>query len=108
MTFTLEQLNQRVLERAGASPDGSYTAKLIAKGVERCAQKLGEEAVEAALAAATGNKAGLAAEAGDVLFHLLVLLRASGVGLETVMAELEQRTAQSGLAEKASRQDSRQ
>jgi phosphoribosyl-ATP pyrophosphohydrolase len=108
MTFTLEQLNQRVLERAGASPDESYTAKLIAKGVERCAQKLGEEAVEAALAAATGNKAGLAAEAGDVLFHLLVLLRASGVGLETVMAELEQRTAQSGLAEKASRQDSRQ
>jgi phosphoribosyl-ATP pyrophosphohydrolase len=108
MTFTLEQLNQRVLERAGASPDESYTAKLIAKGVERCAQKLGEEAVEAAIAAATGNKAGLAAEAGDVLFHLLVLLRASGVGLEAVMAELEQRTAQSGLAEKASRQGDRQ
>lgn len=108
MAFTLEQLNQRVLERAGASPDESYTAKLIAKGVERCAQKLGEEAVEAALAAATGNKAGLAAEAGDVLFHLLVLLRASGVSLDAVMADLEQRTAQSGLAEKASRQDSRQ
>jgi len=108
MAFTLEQLNQRVLERAGASPDESYTAKLIAKGVERCAQKLGEEAVEAVIAAVTGNKADLVAEAGDVLFHLLVLLRAGGVDLDAVMEELQSRTAQSGLAEKASRQDNRQ
>ncbi|MHB1102504.1 MAG: phosphoribosyl-ATP diphosphatase [Devosia sp.] len=108
MAFTLEQLNQRVLERAGASPDESYTARLIAKGVERCAQKLGEEAVEAAIAAATGNKAGLAAEAGDVLFHLLVLLRAGDVSLDAVMEDLQSRTAQSGLAEKASRQEGRQ
>lgn len=103
MAFTLEQLDQRVKERAGASPDESYTAKLVAKGVERCAQKLGEEAVEAAIAAVTGNKTGLVAEAGDVLFHLLVLLRASGVELDAVMDELEARTSQSGLAEKASR-----
>lgn len=107
MAFTLEQLNQRVLDRAGASPDESYTAKLIARGVERCAQKLGEEAVEAAIAAVTRNNAELAAEAGDVLFHLLVLLRASGVGLDAVMAELEKRTGQSGLDEKASRQEGR-
>jgi phosphoribosyl-ATP pyrophosphohydrolase len=107
MAFTLEQLNRRVLDRAGASPDESYTAKLIANGVEHCAQKLGEEAVETAIAAATRDKAGLAAEAGDVLFHLLVLLRASGVSLETVMDDLQSRTAQSGLAEKAARQEDR-
>lgn len=104
MGFTLEQLNQRVLERASASPDESYTAKLLERGVERCAQKLGEEAVEAAIAAVTANKTGLIAEAGDVLFHLLVLLRAGGVSLEAVMDDLQARTSQSGLAEKASRQ----
>ncbi len=108
MAFTLEQLNSRVLERASASPDESYTAKLIGKGVERCAQKLGEEAVEAAIAAVTGNKTGLAAEAGDVLFHLLVLLKAADVSLEQVLEELQSRTAQSGLAEKASRKDGHQ
>lgn len=108
MAFTLEQLNSRVLERASASPDESYTAKLIGKGVERCAQKLGEEAVEAAIAAVTGDSTGLAAEAGDVLFHLLVLLRAADVSLEQVMEQLQSRTAQSGLAEKASRKDSGQ
>jgi phosphoribosyl-ATP pyrophosphohydrolase len=104
MAFTLEALDARVASRAAASPDESYTAKLLARGVEKCAQKLGEEAVEAAIAAVTGNKVELAKEAGDVLFHLLVLLKASGVGLDTVMAELESRTGQSGLAEKASRQ----
>jgi len=103
MAFTLEALDARVAARAAASPDESYTAKLLSRGVEKCAQKLGEEAVEAAIAAVARNKVELAKEAGDVLFHLLVLLRASGVGLDTVMAELESRTAQSGLAEKASR-----
>lgn len=107
MAFTLEQLNQRVLDRASASPDESHTARLIAKGVERCAQKLGEEAVEAAIAAVARNNSGLAAEAGDVLYHLLVLLRASGVGLDDVMAELEKRTGRSGLEEKASREEGR-
>jgi len=103
MAFTLEDLNVRVASRAAASPDESYTAKLLSRGVEKCAQKLGEEAVEAAIAAVTRNKAELAKEAGDVLFHLLVLLKASDVSLAEVMAELESRTAQSGLAEKASR-----
>ncbi|HVX81186.1 MAG TPA: phosphoribosyl-ATP diphosphatase [Devosiaceae bacterium] len=103
MTFSLEALDMRLGQRATASPEESYTAKLLSRGVERCAQKLGEEAVEAAIAAVTGRKAELTKEAGDVLYHLLVLLRASGVGLADVMAELESRTAQSGLAEKASR-----
>jgi phosphoribosyl-ATP pyrophosphohydrolase len=104
MAFTLELLNERVAERATASPEVSYTAKLLSRGVEKCAQKLGEEAVEAAIAAVAGKKLELAKEAGDVLFHLLVLLKASDVSLDAVMAELESRTAQSGLAEKAARQ----
>lgn len=101
--FTLEELNQRLASRAQASPEESYTARLLSKGVEKCAQKLGEEAVEAAIAAVTHNKAELIKESGDVLYHLLVVLMATDVSLDEVMAELESRTAQSGLAEKASR-----
>ena len=103
MAFTLEALDARVALRASASPEESYTAKLIGRGVEKCAQKLGEEAVETAIAAVAGKKVELTKEAGDVLYLLLVLLRASGVPLAEVMAELESRTAQSGLAEKAGR-----
>jgi phosphoribosyl-ATP pyrophosphohydrolase len=103
MAFTLEALDARVAARAGASPEESYTAKLLSRGTEKCAQKLGEEAVEAAIAAVAGHRDELAKEAGDVLFHLLVLLKSAGVGLGEVMAELESRTAQSGLAEKAAR-----
>ena len=101
--MTLEELDRRLAARATASPDESYTAKLLAKGVEKCAQKLGEEAVEAAIAAVARDRAGLTGEAADVLYHLLVLLRAAGIPLEEVMAELDGRTGQSGLAEKASR-----
>ena len=104
MPFTLEDLDARIATRATAAPEESYTAKLLARGVEKCAQKLGEEATEAVIAGVTGNRAELAKEAGDVLYHLLVLLRANGVPLSDVMAELEARTAQSGLAEKAARQ----
>ena len=103
MSFTLEDLDERVATRAAASPDASYTAKLLARGVEKCAQKLGEEAVEAAIAAVAHKPDELTKEAADVIYHLLVLLRAGGVPLSAVMAELETRTAQSGLAEKASR-----
>ena len=103
MAFTLEALDARVALRASASPEDSYPAKLIGRGVATCAQKLGEEAVETAIAAVAGKKVELTKEAGDVLYHLLVLLRASGVPLAEVMAELESRTAQSGLAEKAGR-----
>lgn len=103
MSFTLEQLDKRLAERATASPDESYTAQLLGKGIEKCAQKLGEEAVETAIAAVIGDKKQLASEAGDLLYHLLITLRAGDVSLDEVMAELEQRTGQSGLAEKAAR-----
>lgn len=103
MALSLEALDARLAERAQASPQESYTARLLSRGVEKVAQKLGEEAVEAAIAAVAKKPDELAKEAGDVLYHLLVLLRASGVPLSAVMEELEHRTAQSGLAEKASR-----
>lgn len=101
--FTLADLDALVAERAQAPADQSYTAKLLAGGPAKPAKKLGEEAVEAAIAAVQGDRAGLVSEAADVLYHLMVLLRAGGVGLDEVMAELERRTAQSGLAEKAAR-----
>jgi phosphoribosyl-ATP pyrophosphohydrolase len=103
MSFTLETLDERIALRAAASLDESYTAKLIAAGVQRVAKKLGEESTEAVIAAVAGNRDELTGEAADVLYHLLVLLRAAGVPLSDVMATLEARTAQSGIAEKASR-----
>lgn len=103
MTFDLAQLDQRLAERAKASPGESYTAKLLADGINRTAKKFGEEAVELVIGAVAGDKANITAEAADVLYHLLVVLRASNVPLADVLAELERRTAQSGLAEKASR-----
>ena len=101
--FTLSDLEARVALRAAAPPAESYTAKLLAEGPARAAKKLGEEAVEAAIAAVQGDRAGLTAEAADVLYHLLVVLRASDVPLQDVLDELDRRTAQGGLAEKASR-----
>ncbi len=101
--FTLPDLARIVAERAAAPPDASYTAKLLAGGPERAAKKLGEEAVEAVIAAVQGDRAALAAEAADVLYHLLVVLHGGGVPLQDVLDELERRTAQSGLAEKAAR-----
>ena len=103
MTFSLDQLNARIGERAGASPEESYTAKLLRDGVDRSAGMFGEEAVETIASPAPTDKAGLTAEPVDVLYHLLVLLRAADISLDAVMAELERRTGQSGLAEKASR-----
>ena len=103
MTFSLEDLNERVTERANASPDESYTARLLRDGPDRCARKFGEEAVELIVSAVSRDKEGLTGEAADVLYHLLVLLRAADVTLDQVMVELERRTGQSGLQEKASR-----
>ena len=103
--MTLDDLEARIALRAAASPDESYTAKLIGRGMNKCAQKLGEEATEAVIAAVTGDRAELVKESADVLFHLLVVLRAANVPLAEVMAELDSRTAQSGLAEKAARKD---
>jgi phosphoribosyl-ATP pyrophosphohydrolase len=101
--FTLSDLARIVAERAQAPTTESYTAKLLEAGPARAAKKLGEEAVEAVIAAAQGDRAGLVAEAADVLYHLLVVLQGAGVELDEVLTELERRTARSGLAEKASR-----
>jgi phosphoribosyl-ATP pyrophosphohydrolase len=103
MTLTIEALDARLAERAKASPEQSYTARLLAKGTAKCAQKLGEEATEAVIAAVTGDRAELVKESADVIYHLLVLLRSEGVALSEVTDELDRRTAQSGLAEKAAR-----
>jgi phosphoribosyl-ATP pyrophosphohydrolase len=101
--FTLEDLAKIIDERAGASPDVSYTAKLLAGGPAKAAKKLGEEAMEAAIAAVMDDKKHLTAEAADVLYHLVVMLKSAGVPLADVMEELRRRTSQSGLEEKASR-----
>ena len=102
-TFGLEDLEGIVRARASASPDESYTARLLAGGIEKAAKKLGEEGVEAVIAAMSGRSDELTKEAADVLYHLVVVLHGSGVPVAAVMAELEGRTRQSGLAEKASR-----
>jgi len=102
--FTLADLDRIVAARAGEGDSASsYTAKLLAGGVGRCARKFGEEAVEAVIAATSEDEKALTAEAADVLYHLLVLLRVRGVGLDAVMSELERRTGQGGLAERAAR-----
>jgi phosphoribosyl-ATP pyrophosphohydrolase len=101
--FTLADLEKRVHERAKAGAAESYTRALLDKGVAQCAKKLGEEAFETAMAAVQGDKAQLAAESADLLYHLLVVLAARGVTLAEVEEVLAQRTAQSGHAEKAAR-----
>ncbi|ASS55057.1 phosphoribosyl-ATP diphosphatase [Rhizobium ruizarguesonis] len=104
--FSLSDLESIVEERSKASPEQSWTAKLVAAGQPKAAKKLGEEAIEAVMAAVTGDRDNLTYEAADVLYHLLVVLKIAEIPLENVMAELERRTAQSGLKEKASRQSS--
>jgi phosphoribosyl-ATP pyrophosphohydrolase len=101
--FTVADLEKRVHERAKANAADSYTRSLIDKGVAYCAKKLGEEAIETGLAAVQEDKNRLIAEAGDLLYHLLVLLEARGVTLAEVETALEKRTSQSGHEEKASR-----
>jgi phosphoribosyl-ATP pyrophosphohydrolase len=101
--MTLDDLARTIAARAGADPDSSWTARLLAKGPEKCAEKFGEEAVEAIVEAVKGDRARLTSEAADVLFHLLVMLQSRDVALADVMAELSRRQGTSGLAEKASR-----
>lgn len=99
----LERLAATIEQRRGADPESSWTAKLFAKGPEKCAEKFGEEAVEAIIEAVKNDRAKLTAEAADVLYHLLVMLAARDVSLGDVMAELERREGTSGIAEKAAR-----
>jgi phosphoribosyl-ATP pyrophosphohydrolase len=101
--FTLADLEKRVAERAQADAAQSYTRALLDKGIAHCAKKLGEEAFETAMAAVQEDKGRLIAEASDLLYHLLVVLKARGVTLAEVEAELDKRTVQSGHDEKASR-----
>lgn len=102
--MTLDDLEQTIAARARADASESWTAKLLAKGPEKCAEKFGEEAIEAVIEAVRDDKAALTAEAADVLYHLLVMLHARGVSLAAVMDELARRQSTSGLAEKAARQ----
>lgn len=101
--FSLYDLEARIGERAAAGADVSYTRRLLDRGVAHCAKKLGEEAVELALASVTESRERMIEEAADLVYHLLVVLKARDVGLAEVEAVLGARTAQSGLAEKASR-----
>src|SRR5215468_7317037 len=101
--FTVHDLEKRVQERAAASADTSYTRKLLDCGVAYCAKKLGEEAVEAVLAAAVEDRDRVIAESADLIYHLLVVLKARGISLAEVEAELATRVKTSGLEEKASR-----
>lgn len=103
MTVTLADLAQRVRERADAAAEASYTRKLLDKGVAHCAKKLGEEAIELALAAVGEKRERVISEAADLLYHFVVVLQARGVALSEVEAELATRTKKSGLEEKASR-----
>jgi len=99
----LERLAAVIAARKGADPDTSWTAKLLAKGPEKCAEKFGEEAVEAIIEAVKGDREKLTAEAADVLYHLLVMLAARDVTLDAVLAVLAAREGTSGVAEKAAR-----
>jgi phosphoribosyl-ATP pyrophosphohydrolase len=103
--LTLARLEATIAERRKADPTTSYVAKLSARGTAKIAQKLGEEAVEAVIAAMAKDRAGLIGESADLLFHLLVLLADRGVGLADVMAELDRREGVGGLVEKASRKE---
>lgn len=99
----LDRLAATVESRRGADADSSWTASLLARGPEKCAEKFGEEAIEAIIEAVRGDRARLTSEAADVLYHLLVMLAARGVSLAEVLAELERREGVSGIQEKASR-----
>jgi len=103
MSDILHRLAATIALRRGADPASSHTAAMLAKGATKCAEKFGEEAIEAIIEAARGDSEALTREAADVLYHLLVMLAASGVTLDEVLAELERREGTSGIAEKASR-----
>jgi phosphoribosyl-ATP pyrophosphohydrolase len=101
--FTIHDLAATIDARAASGGEASYTKKLLDKGPEHCAKKFGEEAVETVIASIENNREHLIAESADVLFHLLVLLKSRGVSLGDVETALAQRTAMSGLEEKAAR-----
>ncbi len=101
--FSLAELEQIIHQRAHSGDPDSWTAKLFAKGMDKAAQKLGEEAVENVIAAVRGDRRGVVSESADLLYHWLVVLGIAGVPLDEVLKELEGRTGRSGIAEKAGR-----
>src|SRR5258706_5477108 len=103
MTFSLHDLEQRLSERAAAGADASYTRKLLDRGVAYCARKMGEEAIETVIAAISEDRSRVIAESADLIFHLMVVLKARGITLAEIEAALAARTGRSGLEEKASR-----
>jgi phosphoribosyl-ATP pyrophosphohydrolase len=100
---TLARLEATIAARRAADPDSSYVARLNARGLNKIAQKLGEEASETIIAALVEDRAALVGEAADLMFHLMVLLSAKDIPLADVLAELDRREGVSGIAEKASR-----
>ncbi|EBA12761.1 phosphoribosyl-ATP diphosphatase [Roseobacter sp. CCS2] len=101
--MTLNELAKTIASRKNADPESSWTAKLLSQGPEKCAEKFGEEAIEAIIEAVKGDKERLTGEAADVLYHLLVMLAARDVALDDVLKTLEARQGISGIAEKAGR-----
>lgn len=99
----LQRLAATIEARKSADPESSWTAKLLAKGPEKCAEKFGEEAIEAIIEAIKGDRDKLTSEAADVLYHLLVMLASRDVTLDMVLSELARREGMSGLEEKAAR-----
>ena len=99
----LEDLVKTINSRADADPSESWTAKLLAQGPEKCAEKFGEEAVEAIIEAVKGDNNALISEAADVIFHYLVMLKSREINFEDVMKELKIRENKSGLREKEER-----
>ena len=103
MSDVIQRLEATIATRKGADPDSSWTAKLLAKGPEKCAEKFGEEAIEAIIEAIKNDRDALTREAADVIYHLLVMLASRDIPLDAVLAELERREGTSGIAEKAAR-----
>ena len=101
----LDRLYAVITSRKGGDPEKSYTAKLFARGTDKIAQKVGEEAVETVIASIGDEKPALVAETADLLYHLLVVLHMRGVAVDDVMAELQNRTQRTGLQEKAARRE---
>ncbi len=101
--MTLNDLFETIQSRKTADPSSSWTAQLLSKGPEKCAEKFGEEAIEAIIEAVKGDRAGLTSEAADVIYHLMVMLASRDISLDDVVDELAKRQAKSGIAEKASR-----
>ncbi|MEJ6478029.1 MAG: phosphoribosyl-ATP diphosphatase [Octadecabacter sp.] len=101
--MSIADLAATIALRKDADPDSSWTARLLAKGPEKCAEKFGEEAIEAIIEAVKGDRDALTCEAADVLYHLLVMCAARDVTLFDIEAELSQRQSQSGISEKAAR-----